>query len=157
MRKLLSGGLVLAGLVSVPSVPVAQHAIKSHPVTQPADSRVEILREFFSKTDCPAKEFSHVFLEAADDYGLDWRLLPSLSFVESGGGRVARNNNIFGWNNGRASFRSVAASIHSVGYQLSFGQFYRDKDLDGILYAYNPRQGYAAKVKSVMNQISPTE
>jgi hypothetical protein len=158
MRKLLSGGLVFAGLVSVPAaVSVGQHTVSARPETHRADTRVEILRDFFERTDCPVAGMAHVFLEAADDYGLDWRLLPSLSFIESGGGRVANNNNIFGWNNGRASFNSVAASIHRVGYQLTYGQYYRDKDLDGILCAYNPRAGYAAKVKSVMNQISPAE
>jgi len=158
MRKLLSGGLVFAGLVSVPAaVSVGQQTVPQQPEAHRSDSRVEVLKGFFERSDCPVADLAHVFLEAADDYGLDWRLLPSLSFIESGGGKVARNNNIFGWNNGRASFHSVAAGIHRVGYQLSKGQYYRNKDLDGILYAYNPLAGYAAKVKSVMNQISPAE
>jgi len=157
MRKLLSGGLVFAGLVSVPAaVSTAQHIAPAKTDYQ-SDSRLQVLRDFFEKSNCPAADVAEVFLEAADDYDLDWRLLPSLSIVESGGGKAARNNNIFGWNNGRASFHSMAASIHGVGYKLAHGQFYRDKALDAILGTYNPVTGYAAKVKSVMRQISPSE
>lgn len=157
MRKLLSGGLVLAGLVSVPAAVSTVAHIAPEKTDFQADSRTQTLRAFFEQADCPAAEVAAVFLEAAEDYNLDWRLLPSLSFVESGGGKAARNNNIFGWDNGRASFHSMAASIHRVGYKLSHGQFYKDKDLDGVLFAYNPRAGYAEKVKSVMRQISPSE
>jgi hypothetical protein len=98
-----------------------------------------------------------VFLEAADDYKLDWRLLPSLSYVESSGGKSARNNNIFGWNSGRAQFSSPAAGIHTVGYRLAHSRPYRNKGLDEVLFTYNPNPEYAAIVKSVMRRIAPTE
>ena len=52
-------------------------------------------------------------------YALDWRLLPSLSFVESSGGKAARNNNLFGWDSGRAAFSSAAAGIRAVASSLS--------------------------------------
>jgi len=69
---------------------------------------------FFEKTGCPAREYSQAFLDAADDYQLDWRLLPSISFVESTGGKAAPHNNIFGWDNGRSSFSSPTAAIWGV-------------------------------------------
>jgi len=157
MRKLLSSGLVVfAGVVS----PMAVSPLQSPKAQAPdyrKDPRCEVLRRFFEKGDCPAKEYSHVFLEAADNYKLDWRLLPSLSFVESTGGKVAHNNNIFGWDSGRAHFSTPTAGIHAVGYNLSHGSQYRRKNLDQLLATYNPGSDYAQKVKSVMRRIAPAQ
>jgi hypothetical protein len=115
------------------------------------------IRAFFEKFDCPAWRYAAVFLEAADSYELDWRLLPSISYVESTGGKAARNNNLFGWNSGKTHFPTTSAGIHAVGYRLSHSELYRDKSLDQLLATYNPTEEYAAKVKSVMQRISPTE
>ncbi|HEY2015851.1 MAG TPA: hypothetical protein VGH38_20250 [Bryobacteraceae bacterium] len=157
MRKLLTSGLVVfAGMVSLPAVsPKLAHSIPTPDYRK--DPRFATLRKFFLKFDCPAWEYTHVFLEAADDYKLDWRLLPSLSYVESSGGKSARNNNIFGWNSGRAQFSSPAAGIHTVGYRLAHSRPYRNKGLDEVLFTYNPNPEYAAIVKSVMRRIAPTE
>jgi len=157
MRKLLSSSLVLfAGVVSpialsprqVPKTPVPDYR---------KDPRFHALRTFFEKGDCPAKEYSHVFLEAADIYKLDWRLLPSISFVESTGGKASHYNNIFGWDSGRAHFASPTAGIHAVGYVLSHAIQYRQKSLDQLLATYNPATEYAQKVKSVMRRIAPVQ
>jgi hypothetical protein len=157
MRKLLSSGLVLfAGVVS-PLALSPRQAQKSPAPDYRKDPRFEALRSFFEKGDCPAKEYTHVFLEAADIYKLDWRLLPSLSFIESTGGKSSRNNNIFGWDSGRAHFLSPIAGIHTVGYTLSHAVQYRRKNLDQLLATYNPGTEYAQKVKSVMRRIAPVQ
>jgi len=38
----------------------------------------------------PGREYSQAFLDAADDYQLDWRLLPSISFVNRLAARLRR-------------------------------------------------------------------
>ncbi|HLI82549.1 MAG TPA: hypothetical protein VKV17_01460 [Bryobacteraceae bacterium] len=157
MKRLLSGGLALLGVVVLPSEISTRQV---HPVTVAdyrRDPRLDSLKKFFQKAACPALRYASAFLEAADLYDLDWRLLPSISFVESGGGKAVQNNNWFGWDSGRAHFRSAAAGIHEVGYQLSHSELYRDKDVDAILATYNSNSEYAAKVKSVMRQIAPSE
>ncbi|MGA2739825.1 MAG: hypothetical protein ABSG65_20580 [Bryobacteraceae bacterium] len=161
MRKLLSNGLaVFAGVVSIP-VP-GTHAESAKPATaehrnKPAkDSRLAFLRAFFQQGNCPAAELAPIFLEAADMYALDWRLLPSLSFVETSGGKAAKNNNLFGWDSGRAAFSSAAAGIRAVASSLAHSALYRHKDVDGILKTYNGSAGYARKVKDVMRRIAPT-
>ena len=121
------------------------------------DPRLEKIRTFFAKLDCPAWKYAETFLEAADDYAVDWRLLPSLSYVESTGGKLARNNNLFGWNSGRAQFSSLSAAIHMIGYHLATSERYRNKDLDALLETDNPHSEYPSKVKSVMRRIAPTE
>jgi hypothetical protein len=93
----------------------------------------------------------------ADEYELDWRLLPSLSFIESTGGKASHNNNLFGWDSGRAHFSSPTEAIRRVGSHLAHSSLYRSKSLDGILTTYNHNQAYAQKVKSVMRQIASVQ
>jgi hypothetical protein len=157
MRKFLTGSMFFLGFVSLP---VAMSPSQSKAVPVPDyrnDPRLSSLRNFFRQGACPAERLAAVFLEAADAYDLDWRLLPSLSFVESTGGKFARNNNMFGWDSGREKFRSAAAGIHAVGYRLSHLSIYRGKKLDSLLTTYNPNADYARTVKSVMRSIAPAE
>jgi hypothetical protein len=157
MKKISSRIVILAGLVSLPMA-VSPRLGQSIPAADYRnDPRLERLRAFFTKLDCPAWKYAATFLEAADDYALDWRLLPSLSYVESTGGKAARNNNLFGWDSGRAHFSSPVAAIHMIGFNLAHSERYRDKDLDALLMTYNPTVEYVAKVKSVMRRIAPTE
>jgi hypothetical protein len=157
MKQLLFGGLaIFAGLVSLPA-DVSMYQ-ERHPAVPDyrQDPRLESLKRFFRRTGCPVQPLSHVFLQVADRYKLDWRLLPSISFIESTGGKAARNNNLFGWDGGRAKFASVSAGIHTVGFRLAHSKLYRNKDLDEILSTYNPYPDYPRKVKSVMRRISPS-
>jgi hypothetical protein len=158
MIRLVTGGLVMvAGMVSLPLAMAPLNAPKTPRAEYKPDPRLTALRTFFKRGECPAVEYAREFLEAADRYELDWRLLPSISYVESTGGKAARNNNIFGWDSGRAQFSSPAEGIHEVGYRLAHSALYRDKDLDEMLETYNPDASYAEKVKSVMRQIAPNE
>ena len=157
MRKLLSNGLVaFAGLVSLP--------LATHPganFTPSADyrddPRLQSLRSFLEEGDCPVAALAGEFLRAADEHDLDWRLLPSISFVESTGGKAAKNNNLFGWDSGKAEFASMTDAIFEVAFRLTNSQLYRNKDTEGILAIYNPNADYAQRVKAVMRRISPAE
>ncbi len=156
MFKLLSSGLVVfAGVACAPATVSPPQFSQGSEVRQ--DARLDTLRGFFERAGCPAREYSQAFLDAADDYRLDWRLLPSISFVESTGGKTAPNNNIFGWDNGRSRFSSPTAAIWGVAYQLGQSKLYRDRSLNQLLAIYNPNPGYAAKVIGIMRQIAVLE
>jgi hypothetical protein len=158
MFKLFSSGLVVfAGMVSIPIAVAPQRLAAPPPADYREDPRADTLKTFFEKQDCPAQHYIEEFLDAADRYELDWRLLPSLAYIESTGGKAARNNNLFGWDSGRAQFSSPTAGIHEVGYRLTHSSLYKDKDLDGLLATYNPDAEYAGKVKAIMQQIAPEE
>jgi hypothetical protein len=157
MIKILSTGVVLAGVVCSPAPISCLQSTRTPAPDFRDDPRLSALRQFFAKADCPALHYSRVFLEAADVYKLDWRLLPSISYVESTGGKFARNNNLFGWDSGKASFATPTQAIHHVGYRLSHSIRYRAKNVDTVLASYNPDSEYAAKVKSVMRRIAPLE
>jgi len=156
MMRFLSNGLMIAGMLSAP-VAVTNTETLGAAAQYQNDPRLESLKKFFRQGDCPAQHLSAEFLRAADRHNLDWRLLPSISLVESGGGRVANNNNLFGWDSGRAIFTSVRAGIHEVAAHLGTSKLYRNKDVDGILRTYNPNANYSGIVKSVMRRISRSE
>jgi hypothetical protein len=149
--------VLFTGFVSLPVVKSPPLALRTPAPHVRQDPRLETLRRFFEQSDCPALEYARVFLEAADDYDLDWRLLPSISYIESTGGKNAANNNLFGWDGGRAEFSTPIAGIHTVAYRLSHSELYRAKSLDQKLAIYNPEAGYAGKVKSIMRRIAPAQ
>ena len=156
MRKWFAGSLFVMGVASLPmGISTGQTTV--HPKRDYSDDPRQItLRNFFRRWECPAERYASTFIEAADVYHLDWRLLPSISFVESTGGKEAPNNNMFGWDSGRAQFPSPSAGIHTVGYQLSHSGLYRAKSLDNLLFTYNPNPDYVQLVKTVMRRIHST-
>ena len=156
MLKLITSGMFAVGIAAVP-VAMSPRLMPAPAPEHRSDPRLETLRTFFRNAACPAVEYAAAFLEAADYNELDWRLLPSLSYVESTGGKSAHNNNLFGWDSGRAQFRSPIAGIQAVAYRLSHSNLYKDKELDELLATYNSNAEYGRKVKSVMRRIAPAE
>jgi hypothetical protein len=155
VKQILNTGLVLVGMASLPASVSPISTWQAHlPPDHRLDLRLASLERFFAKYDCPAGEFAAEFLEAADAAALDWRLLPSISYVETTGGKAAANNNMFGWDAGRTKFPTLAAGIHAVAFKLSHSDLYRNKSLNGILETYNPDPSYPGQVKSIMQEIA---
>lgn len=155
MKRLFpSGFMIFAGVIGIAaaSVHVGQDVTK---IRKKFDLRETILRKFLRDKNCPDQEYAEVFIAEADSHGLDWRLLPSLAFVESGGGRTAKGNNLFGWDNGKTSFTSFGNAIHSVAASLSTGRSYHGKNLAGKLASFNQGTDYSGIVLNVMKQIYP--
>jgi hypothetical protein len=121
------------------------------------DPRLACLRRFFHTANCPLENMAAVFISEADLHHLDWRLLPGLSFVESGGGKTYRGNNVFGWNNGNSTFKTVREGIHVVASRLAYSPYYRGKGLMDKLKTYNSDENYPTMVHGVMRQISAAE
>lgn len=140
----------------------APHALKVNATavgpkpSKPIDPRIERLVRYFTRLHCPVVPLASDFVRAADANQLDWRLLPGISVVESGGGKAYRNNNIFGWDNGAHPFVSVRSGIHEVAYRLGRSPLYRNRDSVGKLRVYNTDAAYGRAVLQVMSQISPT-
>ena len=151
---------VAAGLIALPltirTERVAPPPPKPVKLSQPAlDPRTVRLTNFLTRLHCPVAALASDFIRAADENHLDWRLLPSIAMIESGGGKAYKNNNIFGWNNGDRLFPSVRAGIEEVAYRLGKGPLYRHRNSIGKLRLYNPNDGYVNMVLHVMNRISP--
>ena len=123
-------------------------------IHRPADSREVLLRRFLQERGCPVADSTSTFLAEADEHGLDWRLLPSLAFVESTCGKFARNNNLFGWANGNSRFATRRDAIHEVARSMAEDPAYFGKSLKGKLWSFNQGVEYRRMVMFVMEQIS---
>jgi hypothetical protein len=144
--------LLVAGLLAAPVTASVQQYHQA-PEVKEADPRLSQLEKFFADRDCPLRSSAKDFLVAADQNQLDWRLLPSISFIESSGGKDYRNNNVLGGDSCKEKFSSVRAGIHYVAAQLGKSSRYKNKDTDRKLQTYNPLPEYGQRVKAVMRTI----
>ena len=148
--------LLVAGLLATPiTVSMQQRSVAAGP--EPEDLRLHLIWQYFADRDCPLRDSAAEFLIAADENELDWRLLPSISMIESSGGKDYRNNNVFGWDSCRESFPSVEAGIRFVASKLAKSKLYKDKTLDQKLATYNPQPDYLHRVKAVMRALGPED
>ncbi len=152
MRVLAKTVVLLVGLVAIQTaIGIGQQiAVPSYE----HDPRAAALRGFFEALNSPASDWTEDFLLAADRHGLDWRLLPSIAILESGGGRESMNNNILGWDSCLKTFPSVRAGIHTVADRLANSKLYKNKDLDRKMKIYSPNAMYPGKVKRLMARLS---
>jgi len=148
--------LLVAGLLAAPAT-VSVQQYKASPTVKENDPRLTRLQKFFGDRDCPLRDSAKDFLVAADQNHLDWRLLPSISFVESSGGKTYANNNVLGWGSCKEKFASVRAGIHYVAAQLGKSRRYKGKDTDSKLQLYNPLPEYSQRVKAVMRTIAASQ
>lgn len=131
------------------------------PIDVDSDPRVEQVRLFFIKYKSPASKYAKLFVQIADENGLDWKLLPALAFIETGGGiyryrGIYRNhNNIFGWGSGRIRFQSVEAGIRHVGIALTCGP-YKGLTTYQKIRTFNKFRHYPGAVGRVMQWIDNT-
>lgn len=149
------GIVVFAGLLAAASVSASGPAQQSSPKQK--DPRLVRLQQFFEERSCPARTLAAEFIQAADKYHLDWRLLPSISYVETTGGKAQRNNNILGWNSSRTRFSSIRQGIETVASRFATSRLYRGKDAAAKLRTYNPRLAYSQKVLAIMETLGPAE
>lgn len=93
---------------------------------------------------------SKTFVEAAETYGMDWRLAPALATVESSGGRECfRPYNPFGiMGRDFASFRQAIYEVNRLVRSYGYGN-----DLHAILSKYNPSGG-EAYIQKVLREMA---
>lgn len=130
MRKLFTYILAVAAFFVISArvaygkeISVSQSgAIRSRVEAESFDYRTENLRRFLQKHGSPLAPFSQDFVTYADIYGLDYRLVPSISGVESTFGKQIPFNsyNAYGWANGNHAFKSWPESIDTVSKTLRF-------------------------------------
>lgn len=84
------------------------------------DKRVEKLELYLASHNSPLAPYAPVFVENADKYGLDWRLVASISGVESTFGKFlpANSYNAYGWNGGNYYFKNWEDGIETVSKTL---------------------------------------
>ena len=126
-----------------------------------SDNRVKILREFLESYNSPLAPFSQVFVENADTYNLDWRLVAAISGVESTFGQQIPQGSYNGWGWGIYGNNVIYFSSWEDGIQtISKGLRERYMTQRGAANVYEIGSTYAAsptwavRVESFMNGIS---
>lgn len=124
------------------------------------DIRVEQLNTFFAHYKCPTPYYSQDYIIYADQYNIDFRLLPSISIAESTCGRhdCFHTANWWGWRSCRGiKFATVPDGIKFVSEQLASNHYYAGKSNYKKMRSYNPNPEYAPKIIKMMLQINETK
>lgn len=170
MKKLFLIAVVLTVLFSKPACALADTSVSDSsaqlvsniiPDENPdeTDYRVLMLKEFFDRYNSPLSNHAQSFIIQADNYSLDWRLVPAITGVESTfGKRIPQNSyNAYGWANGAYYFDSWDQSISVVSKTLKEKYIENGADsLNEIARRYAPPSStWAFKVKYFMDKIDP--
>lgn len=149
-------------------------AIVEDKTSPDVEYRANLIDSYFASKNLPLAGYGEEFVEAADKYEIDWRLLPALAMRESTGGKFACGGklsaewNPWGWNSCKGDgFESMEQSIdllaqHISGNHERTARYYKKHqgNVKAVLQTYNPPSvvaTYADQVMSIMNKISPTE
>lgn len=138
-----------------------------------ATERAAKIEQFFkSRDNSPMAAYAKVFVDKADQYGLDWKLVAAISTIESNGGQEpckfhdgSLKYNAFGWGGCTIAFNSYEQAIDTItknlaGLDPKTEQHYKGKTISQIINAYNPphiRGDYNYLVTMVMKKIATTE
>jgi hypothetical protein len=127
------------------------------PLSPPPDPRIVRLESFFHRYHCPAPLYVADYLQKADKYGLDYRVLPAISIRETHCGLAESGNNRWGFRNGAVNFASIEAGIDFMTHRIAEHPYYRGESLPRKLFTYNPRASYPQEVLRIMRQIDGTQ
>lgn len=116
--------------------------------------QIENIRIYLSKRNSPLAQYANEFVDAANHYNIDYRIVAAISIVESGGGKHNfKPYNAWGW--GTQSFENWKDGIWTISEGLSK---YYEKGADTpqkIAKSYCPPHSikWAKNVSLVINQI----
>ncbi|SRR6266568_828046 len=110
-HKISSDLAAVKNTVAYAALPTSQN-ILSADITQ-GDGRKERIREFLSTYNSPLEPFAGDIVDAADEYGLDYRLVPSIAMQESGLCKTIPDNSFNCWGFGVYGHTAV----HFDGYK----------------------------------------
>jgi hypothetical protein len=124
------------------------------------DSRVTILKEYFKQYNSPLVPYAETFVETADKYNLDWKLVAAISGVESTFGQEIPNDSFNGWGWGIYGDHMIRFSSWTQGIE-TVSEGLRNKYIDkwgakdvyeiGRFYASSPT--WAQRVDHFMREI----
>ncbi len=127
--------------------------------------KLQVLEAFFDKYNSPLKPYAKDFINVADKYNLDYKLLPSISCIESSCGKhlIPGSYNPFGWGiygTKVTTFDSYSEAIEVVGKGINENYIKKGYDtVDKIAPIYTPpaHGHWSASVKYFANQITAIE
>lgn len=145
--------------VAFAALPTADISLEDQVISK--DSRVESLRAFFLKNKSPLEPYSADFIDTAQKYDLDYRLLPAIAMQESNLCKKAPKDSYNCWGFGMygrktLKFDNFGEAIDSVSKTLA--ENYKSIGLitpEQIMSKYTPsnKGDWAASVNFFMNQL----
>lgn len=131
------------------------------------DPRILALNKFLMDYHSPMASYAETFITEADRYGLDWRLVVSISGVESAFGNIIPrgSNNAWGWRGingndaGWSMFRSWNEAIAHITQRLAlgYGTTITPFQMESTYCppcGLNPEHAWANGVTRYMNQLT---
>jgi hypothetical protein len=179
-RQMVLGYILIVGLCVGLITPIAQ-AEAPIDTSYNASSTVPVLVDgltqsergtkidafFTDRGNLPLAGYGLDMVQAADKYGIDWKLVAAISYNESTGGlhecpakNGKRSFNAFGYGGCSKKFPSYEVAIDTVSRNLageipSTAKYYDNKSIGEIIDVYNAQ--YKKLVLWTMNKIASTE
>lgn len=131
-------------------------------------AEADAIDAYFAEKNMPLAGTGLTMAKAADQYGLDYRLLPAIAARESTGGRqkcTSVEHNFFGWHSCKSGFISDEEAIKTVAMNLAgknpnTASHYLGHTTKEILQEYNPPsivKNYSDQVMKIMNDIGDND
>lgn len=122
------------------------------------EAKIAKVRNLLASRNAPLADHAEYMVKVSQEFGLDYRLLPAISIIESNGGRNAyRPYNAWGWGGAAAAFtfNSWEESIYIVGRGLSRYYSFGRVTPKQIAPMYNPHtpNEWSRKVSFIMSQM----
>ena len=97
----------------------------------------------------------NAYITYAEQYQIDYRLLPAISVAESSAGNHACGYNWWGWQSCKGyNFGSVTEGIQFVSEKLGTGYYYCGKSIKDKIHSYNGNPSYWIQIKGFLKEIS---
>lgn len=160
MNKYISLLLIISALLPLVLDVAKIHAATKKPTVvaasfRPIDQRAQALQNVLNRYNSPLAPYAKNYVEAADKYGIDWRLLPAIAGLESTFGKrqLAGSYNSYGWGGGRIYFDSIDHGIDTVLYGLKNRYMSRGATtVETIAPIYSESATWAPRVRFFMNK-----
>jgi hypothetical protein len=138
--------------------------IKSNTRYVTVDPRIVAMKKFLDDYHSPMAPYAETFIDEADEYGLDWRMVASISGVESAFGNLIpyQSNNGWGWRGGPNGAYSLFTSWNdgiitvTRGLALGYGITLTPFDIESTYCppcGENPAHLWANGVNNFMNEL----
>lgn len=141
-------------------VSASSAALIQTPEVSDVDNRAKILRDYLIKKNSPLADSAETFIKEADKNDLDWRLVVSISGLESGFGKHIPMNSYNGWGWGIYGDNSLgftswddAISTISEGLRTKYMNKWGLSDIYSIGRTYASSPTWAQRVTFFMNDL----
>lgn len=158
--KLKGGGSITSNLIAGSNI----KQLDGGTGLQTSNPKILAMRKFLLDYDSPMYGSAETFVKEAEKYGLDWRLVASISGVESAFGNLipSNTNNGWGWRGGPAGAYSIFSNWNegiktvtrglALGYGITLTPFDIEQAYCPPCYA-NPSHAWANGVTRFMSEL----